>query len=123
MNSTALYVLYTYSTTELDPRPTGPLATESRGLQGSLAAVLCSPAASRRTCAKPSVANRKYAPLDISVPGAESQTENRPSFAQDYCPCPLGSGADVSIITPEFWHPHWSLQEVDIQFLGIGTLS
>ena len=30
---------------------------------------------------------------------------------------------DVSIITPESWHLHWPLQEVDIQFLGIGTLS
>ena len=35
----------------------------------------------------------------------------------------LDTGADVSIITPESWHPHWPLQEVDIQFLGIGTLS
>ena len=35
----------------------------------------------------------------------------------------LDTGADVSIITPESWHLHWSLQEVDIQFLGIGTLS
>ena len=32
-------------------------------------------------------------------------------------------GSDVSIITPESWHLHWPLQEVDIQFLGIGTLS
>ena len=35
----------------------------------------------------------------------------------------LDPGVDVSIITPESWHPHWPLQEVDIQFLGIGTLS
>ena len=35
----------------------------------------------------------------------------------------LDTGADVSIITPESWHPHWPLQEVDIHFLGIGTLS
>ena len=30
---------------------------------------------------------------------------------------------DVSIITPESWHPNWPLKEVDVQFLGIGTLS
>ena len=30
--------------------------------------------------------------------------------------------ADVSIITPQSWHARWPLQEVDIQFLGIGTL-
>ena len=35
----------------------------------------------------------------------------------------LDTGADVSIITPEPWHPNWPLQEVDVQFLGIGTLS
>ena len=35
----------------------------------------------------------------------------------------LDTGADVSIITPESWHPHWPLHEVDIQFLGIGTRS
>ena len=32
-------------------------------------------------------------------------------------------GADVSIITPESWHPNCPLQEVDVQFLGIGTIS
>ena len=32
-------------------------------------------------------------------------------------------GADVSIITPESWHPNWPLQEADVQFLGIGTIS
>ena len=35
----------------------------------------------------------------------------------------LDTGADVSIITPESWHPNWPLEEVDVQFLGIGTLS
>ena len=35
----------------------------------------------------------------------------------------LDTGVDVSIITSESWHLHWPLQEVDIQFLGIGTLS
>ena len=35
----------------------------------------------------------------------------------------LDTGADVSIITPESWHPNWPLHEVDVQFLGIGTLS
>ena len=37
--------------------------------------------------------------------------------------CLLDTGVDVSTITPESWHLHWPLQEVDIQFLGIGTLS
>ena len=35
----------------------------------------------------------------------------------------LNTGVDVTIITPESWHPEWPLQETDIQFLGIGTLS
>lgn len=35
----------------------------------------------------------------------------------------VDTGADVTIITPESWHPHWPLKRVDIQFLGIGTLS
>ena len=35
----------------------------------------------------------------------------------------LDPGVAVAIITPESWHPDWPLQEVDIQFLGIGTLS
>ena len=35
----------------------------------------------------------------------------------------LDTGIDVSIITPESWHPHWPLQEVEIQFLGLGNLS
>ena len=30
---------------------------------------------------------------------------------------------DMSIITPESCHLNWPLQEADIQFLGIGTLS
>ena len=29
----------------------------------------------------------------------------------------------MSIITPESWHLNWPLQEVDVQFLGTGTLS
>ncbi len=33
----------------------------------------------------------------------------------------LDTGADVSIITPESWHPYWPLQNVNVQFLGIGT--
>ena len=32
-------------------------------------------------------------------------------------------GANVTIITPESWHLNWPLQEADVQFLGIGTLS
>ena len=32
-------------------------------------------------------------------------------------------GTDVSNITPESWHLNWPLQEVDVQFLGIGNLS
>ena len=28
---------------------------------------------------------------------------------------------DVTLIAPESWHPNWSLQEVNVQFLGIGT--
>ena len=32
------------------------------------------------------------------------------------------TGADVSIISPESWHPSRPLQEVNIQFLGIGSL-
>ena len=27
------------------------------------------------------------------------------------------------IITLESWHPNWSLQEADVQLLGIGTIS
>ena len=34
----------------------------------------------------------------------------------------LETGVDVTIITPESWHPNWPLQEADVQFLGIGTL-
>ena len=30
---------------------------------------------------------------------------------------------DVSIINTKSWHPNWPLQEVDVQFMGIGTLS
>lgn len=32
-------------------------------------------------------------------------------------------GADVTIITPESWHPSWPLQEVNAQVLRIGTVS
>ena len=35
----------------------------------------------------------------------------------------LDIGVDVTIITSESWHLDWPLQETDIQFLGIGTLS
>ena len=35
----------------------------------------------------------------------------------------LDTGVNMTIITPESWHPDWPLQEADIQFLGIGTLS
>lgn len=30
---------------------------------------------------------------------------------------------DVAIISPKSRHPDWTLQEVNIQLLGIGTLS
>ena len=29
---------------------------------------------------------------------------------------------DVTVITPESWHPNWPLQEVNVKLLGIGTL-
>ena len=35
----------------------------------------------------------------------------------------LVTGVDVSIITPESWHPSWPPQEVDVQFLGVETPS
>ena len=35
----------------------------------------------------------------------------------------IDTGVDVSIITPESWHPNWPLQETDAQLLGIGTIS
>ncbi|KAL6087172.1 hypothetical protein STEG23_007695 [Scotinomys teguina] len=38
-------------------------------------------------------------------------------------PYPVDTGADVTIIAPEFWHPNWPVQEVNVQLLGIGTLS
>lgn len=31
-------------------------------------------------------------------------------------------GVDVTIISPKFWYPDWPLQEVSVQFLGIGTV-
>ncbi|KAL6083314.1 hypothetical protein STEG23_007305 [Scotinomys teguina] len=37
--------------------------------------------------------------------------------------CNMDTGADVTIIAPEFWHPNWPVQEVNVQLLGIGTLS
>ena len=30
---------------------------------------------------------------------------------------------DVTKIEPDSWHPNWPLQEVNVQVLGIGTLS
>ncbi|KAL6036362.1 hypothetical protein STEG23_004443, partial [Scotinomys teguina] len=38
-------------------------------------------------------------------------------------PIKVDTGADVTIIAPEFWHPNWPVQEVNVQLLGIGTLS
>ncbi|KAL6094337.1 hypothetical protein STEG23_002841 [Scotinomys teguina] len=35
----------------------------------------------------------------------------------------VDTGADVTIIAPEFWYPNWPVQEVNVQLLGIGTLS
>ena len=35
----------------------------------------------------------------------------------------IDMGVDLSIITPESWHPNWPLQEADVHLLGIGTLS
>ena len=34
----------------------------------------------------------------------------------------LNTGTNVSIITLESWHMNWPLQEIDVQFPGIGTL-
>ena len=33
----------------------------------------------------------------------------------------IDTGVDMSIITPESWHPNWPLQEADVQFIGTGT--
>ncbi|KAL6045981.1 hypothetical protein STEG23_001675 [Scotinomys teguina] len=52
-------------------------------------------------------------PVKRSYKGIETQTEE---FKMD-------TGADVTIIAPEFWHPNWPVQEVNVQLLGIGTLS
>ena len=35
----------------------------------------------------------------------------------------MDTGVNVSIITPESWHPNWPLQEADVQLLGIRTIS
>ena len=35
----------------------------------------------------------------------------------------LDTGANCSIITPESWLPSWPLVDVNIQFLGIGSIS
>ena len=35
----------------------------------------------------------------------------------------LDTGVDVTIITPESWYLNQPIQEEDVQFLGIGTLS
>ena len=35
----------------------------------------------------------------------------------------VDTGADVTIISPKSWPVSWPLQEVDIQFQGVGTLS
>ena len=35
----------------------------------------------------------------------------------------LDKGADIAIISPDYWHPDWPLEEADIKFFGIGTLS
>ena len=35
----------------------------------------------------------------------------------------MDTSEDVSVISPESWHPNWPLQEVNVQFLGIGSIS
>ena len=35
----------------------------------------------------------------------------------------LDKGADMAIISPDSWHPDWPLEEADIKYFGIGTLS
>jgi hypothetical protein len=35
----------------------------------------------------------------------------------------VDSGADVTVICPNSWPVSWPLQELEIQFQGIGTLS
>lgn len=35
----------------------------------------------------------------------------------------VDTGADITIISPKSWPTSWPLQEVDIQFQGVGTLS
>ena len=34
----------------------------------------------------------------------------------------INKRADMSILTPESWHPNWPLQEENIQLLEIGIL-
>ena len=33
------------------------------------------------------------------------------------------TGVDVTVILSKSWHPNWCLQDVNVQFLGIRTLS
>ena len=35
----------------------------------------------------------------------------------------IDTDVDVSIMAPEYWHPHWPLKESGVQLLGIGTIS
>ena len=35
----------------------------------------------------------------------------------------LDMGVDVSIVSPESWHPSWPLQYVNVQFWGIGYIA
>ena len=36
---------------------------------------------------------------------------------------PVDTGVDVTIISSESWHLNWPLQDVNVQLLGIRTLS
>ena len=35
----------------------------------------------------------------------------------------LETEADCSIISPESWHPSWPLQDINVQFWSIGSIS
>lgn len=35
----------------------------------------------------------------------------------------VATDTDITIILPKPWHKDWSLQEINFQLLGIGTLS